>query len=117
MPTAVTISIVGSFGNVAFLPNPIQAAVDDTIVWTNKDRTLHQIVLDDETMIGDIVPGASSAPMSLTRATVAYRCTIHPSMVGSINGPAATEPTPPPYEPPPMDDPYYGYRRPDFIAR
>lgn len=122
-PTALTITIVGSFGSGAYLPNPIQAALGDMIVWTNNDRTLHQIVLDDGTMVGDIAPGQSSAPISLTTATATYRCTIHPSMVGRITtGPAAelgppsaeplpTEPGAPPPATPPMEDPYYNYRR------
>jgi plastocyanin len=104
--TAVTISIVGSFGRSAFTPNPIQASVGDMIVWTNSDTTLHDIVLDGGTVIGNIAPGRSSVPMALATATATYHCRIHESMVGSINGAAAPEPPPPVYEPPPYYDPY-----------
>ena len=106
-PATVTINIVGSAGNLAFAPNPSQALMGDLIVWTNNDRSQHRIVLDDGTVIGDVAPGASTAPMPLTSATAAYHCIIHPSMVGSINGAAAPVP-PPDYGPPPDD--YYGYR-------
>ena len=106
VPVALTISIVGSFGNSAFTPNPIQASVGDMIVWTNSDQTLHRIVLDDGTVIGNVAPGESSVPMALMSATATYRCTIHPTMVGSVNGAAELDPPPSPYPPPP-DDYYY----------
>jgi plastocyanin len=104
-PTALTIDIVSSFGN-AFNPNPIQASVGDMLVWRNSDTTTHHIVLDDGFDVGEVRPGASSLPMSLKSSTAAfYYCTIHPSMVGSINGELPPEmPTdPPPYS-------YYRYR-------
>lgn len=105
VPVALTINIVGSFGNNAFTPNPLQASVGDMIVWTNSDQTMHRIVLDDGTVIGNVAPGGSSMPMPLISPTATYRCTIHPTMVGSINGAAAPEPPPLPYPPPPDD--YY----------
>jgi plastocyanin len=103
-PMQVIISIVGSFGGNAFMPNPIQANVGDMLVWTNNDSRLHHIVLDDGSDLGDVAPGQSSAPMVLTTPSANFHCTIHPSMVGSING----NMTPPVYAPPPPDD-YYGY--------
>lgn len=109
-PTPLTVSIVGSFGSGAFVPNPIQAAVGDVIVWKNDDRTLHNIVLNDGTIVGEIAPGQSTAPMPVTSATALYRCTIHSSMVGSITGAVVSEPGPAPApvpEPPPPDDYYY----------
>lgn len=93
-PNALTISIVGSFGTGAFSPNPIQAMVGDMIVWTNADRTLHHIVLDDGSVVGDVAPGASSAPMALKTSVTTYYCTIHPSMFGSINGSLDAPPDP-----------------------
>lgn len=111
-PVPLSISIVASFGSGAFTPNPIQAAVGATIVWTNKDSTLHNIVLDEGTVVGDVAPGRSSAPMALTTATASYHCTIHPSMVGSINGALAPAPPPVDQPPPPYEsDPYDPYDR------
>ena len=108
VPVALTISIVGSFGTNAFTPNPLQASVGDTIVWTNSDQARHRIVLDDGTVIGDVAPGESSAPLTLIGPAATYRCTIHPTMVGSINGAAAPEPpTSPSPSPPDDDDDYY----------
>jgi len=106
-PMQVIIKIVGSFGSSAFMPNPTMANTGDQIVFTNTDLVLHHIVLDDETDFGEVQPGQSSAPLPLTTPTASYHCTIHPTMVGSINGelPPAT---PDPYYPTPSDD-YYGY--------
>lgn len=103
-PMAVIINIVGSFGSNAFMPNPTMANMGDQIVFTNADAVLHHIVLDDGTDLGDVAPGQSSAPMPLMTPTATFHCTIHPSMVGSING---DMPAPDPYYPPPPDD--YGY--------
>jgi plastocyanin len=90
----VTVNIVTSAGNQAFSPNPVQATTGDTLVWKNTTLDLHRLVMDDgSAVIGDIAAGASGS-MQLKGAAGNYHCTIHPSMVGSING--ATAPTPPP---------------------
>ncbi|MGH9254235.1 MAG: cupredoxin domain-containing protein [Vicinamibacterales bacterium] len=103
-PAAVTINIVGTSGTGAFAPNPLQASIGTTVVWTNNDATVHRIVLDDGTNIGTIAPGQSSAPIAVNAAAVTYRCTLHPSMVGQIQDPAVATPAPMP-EPPPDDTP------------
>jgi plastocyanin len=105
-PMSVIINIVGSFGAAAFMPNPTLANMGDQIVFTNTDAVLHHIVLDDGTDLGDVAPGASSAPMPLMTPTATFHCTIHPSMVGGINV-DMTAPMPDPYYPP--SDDYYGY--------
>jgi len=112
-PVTTTINIVGTDGATAFLPNPIQAAMGNLLVWMNGDTRLHHIVLDDGTDIGDVLPGQATAPKALaTAAPTGFHCTIHPSMVGMINGelPApAPAPAPPPYSPPSPYDPYDPY--------
>ena len=110
-PVTTMINIVGTEGVTAFLPNPIQAAMGNLVVWMNGDSRLHHIVLEDGTDIGDVMPGQATAPVALkTAAPVGYRCTLHPSMVGMINGElAAPAPEPPPYYPPYNPDPYDPY--------
>ena len=83
-PIQLTISIVGSFGNVAFAPNPQQAAIGNMVVWANNDLVQHTIVLDDGTPVGTLAPGQSSTPIALITETTGYHCTLHPSMVGQI---------------------------------
>jgi plastocyanin len=105
-PVIVTVNIVGSFGTGAFAPNPLQASIGNTIVWTNGDVVGHTIVLDNGTLVGTVAPGQSSAPISLQSATT-YRCTIHPSMTGQIVDAAAPPPAPPDQSQPPMPGPSY----------
>jgi plastocyanin len=107
-PVTTTINIIGTDGASAFLPNPIQAAMGNLLVWMNGDTRLHHIVLDDGTDIGDVLPGQASAPKALaTAAPTGFHCTIHPSMVGSINGPLPAPMPEPPYYPPYEPEPYY----------
>src|SRR5262245_23299687 len=102
-PLQVLINIVGTIGSTAFMPNPTTANMGDQIVFTNTDIRMHHIVLDDGTDLGEVQPGQSSTPVALTTPTATYHCTIHPTMVGSIN---RELPAPPPAEPyyPPSDD-------------
>jgi plastocyanin len=109
-PSPVTISIVGTAGTQAFNPNPSAAAVGDMIVWVNNDRLLHHIVLDDGTDVGELAPGDASKAVPLATPTAGYHCTLHASMVGSINGQLA----PPMPEPQPEPDPY---TYPTYIVR
>ena len=102
-PSTVTVSIVSSVGNTAYKPNPVMANSGDTVVFRNNDATMHHIVLDDGSAdLGDVGPNATSRGVTLknTNAT-RFHCTIHSSMVGTIN-----EATAPPT--PPCPDPY-GY--------
>jgi plastocyanin len=108
-PMQVLINIVGSFGATAFMPNPTTANMGDEIVFTNTDLVMHHIVLDDGTDLGEVQPGQSSVPVALMTPTATYHCTIHPTMVGAINGdlpPADPGPADPYY--PPYDDGYGG---------
>jgi plastocyanin len=105
-PMQILINIVGTFGSNAFMPNPTMANMGDLIAFTNTDIRMHHIVLDDGTDLGEVQPGESSAPVALMTPTATYHCTIHPTMVGSINGDL---PPAEPYMPPPSDDYYGGY--------
>ena len=89
----VTVNIVGSAGNQAFSPNPVQVPSGAPVVFRNNTSDFHRIVMDSGSPIGDLAPGASSAQLQLG-AGGNFHCTNHPSMVGSING--LTAPTPPP---------------------
>lgn len=85
---AVTISIVGMSGPQAFSPNPASVPVGQTVRFVNNDSTTHHIVQDGGAFdVGNLAPGASSAPVTITSAgSIPYHCTIHPDMVGSITG-------------------------------
>jgi len=102
-PSTVTVSIVSSAGNTAYKPNPVMANSGDTVVFRNNDVTMHHIMLDDGSAdLGDVNPGATSKGVTLKNSNAArFHCTIHSTMVGTINE-ASAPPTPP------CPDPY-GY--------
>jgi plastocyanin len=97
------ISIVGSTGTGAFVPNPLAAAAGAMLVWKNDDAVPHRIMLSDGTDLGIIAPGQTSAPTAMSASTVSYHCTFHPTMTGIISDPSVTAPPPP--EPPPIYEP------------
>jgi plastocyanin len=88
----VTVTIVGSSGNKAYSPNPAQVNMGDTVAFKNADSAMHHVVMDDGSAdLGNIAPG-STGSMTLKTAGGNYHCTIHTSMVGSINGKDAPDP-------------------------
>lgn len=94
-----TISVLGERGAQSFNPNPASLAQGDMVVWRNTDGEVHHIVFDDGSLdTGDIAPGASSTAIRIPVEGASYHCTIHPTMVGSINRATGT--------PPPCSGPY-----------
>lgn len=64
---------------------PDSVAVGTTLTITNNDSVPHTFTAEDGSFdTGSIAPGASAQVTLDTAGTVAYRCTIHPSMTGSI---------------------------------
>ena len=88
---SVTVNIVGSAGSGAFSPNPVQVPSGGSIQWRNSTSESHVLVMSDGTAIGTLAPGATLTSTSIAGGN--YRCTTHPTMVGSING--STVPSPP----------------------
>jgi plastocyanin len=88
-----TVTITGNRGDQSFSPNPAMCATGQTVVWKNADSITHRIVIQDLGIdTGDLAPGASSQPASLANVSKNYRCSLHPSMVGSLNS-ATTDPS------------------------
>ena len=82
----VTVSVVAINGAQSFSPNPATLPTGQRIVWHNIDSVTHRVVLNDGSFdSGNLAPGASSAPMTITSTGAAYHCSIHPEMVGSVN--------------------------------
>jgi plastocyanin len=89
----VTISIVGMNGAQSFSPNPASVPVGQSVRWVNNDSVhTHRIVQDSGAFdTGNLAPGATSSAVTInTAAAMPYHCSIHPSMVGSINGTGST---------------------------
>lgn len=87
----VTISIVGMNGSQSFSPNPASVPAGQTVAFRNNDSTTHHIVQDQGAFdTGNLAPGATSAAITISNSSaLPYHCSIHPSMVGTINGSAA----------------------------
>jgi hypothetical protein len=65
------------------------------VVFKNNDVVAHRVILDDSTMsTAEIAPGATSQALPLGAVNKSYHCSLHPSMVGSLN--TAETPEPPP---------------------
>ena len=91
---ATTINIQGDRGTQSFSPNPGTVIEGNMVVWQNMDSQTHHIVLNDGSLdTGDIAPGKSSPALRLAVNGARYHCTIHPTMVGSINS-SGGEPPP-----------------------
>src|SRR5688572_26273905 len=88
----VAINIVGSNGNSAYTPNPAAVAAGSSVLLTNYSSETHHIVMDDGSLdFGEIAAGRSSE-RELRSGGGTYHCTIHRTMVGSINGQLPPEP-------------------------
>ena len=91
----VTITITGVKGAQSFSPNPATCPAGQMVVFKNADVVTHRVVLDDRSVdTGDIAPGASSPPQPLGAVSKSYHCSLHPSMVGSLNNASTPEPPP-----------------------
>ena len=89
-----TVTISGQKGDQSFSPNPAMCMTGQSVVWKNNDNTTHRIVIPELGVdTGNIAPGASSPPVSLANVSKAYHCSLHPSMVGTLND-ASTDPAP-----------------------
>lgn len=80
------IGITGENGANSFTPNPASVTQGQMMQFKNNDGTTHHIVANDGSFdTGNINAGASSNAIMLSTNGTNYHCTIHPTMVGSIN--------------------------------
>ena len=86
----VTVDVVSENGAQSFSPNPAALPAGQMVIWHNIDGVTHRVVLNNGSLdTGDLRPGASSQAMSINGGG-GYHCSIHPSMVGTIQ-PATTD--------------------------
>ena len=92
--TTITANIVGSVGTGAYAPNPVTAGAGTTVVFKNSDSELHHIVLDNGSAdLGDLAPGSTSRALAIANTNeLRFHCTVHASMVGTINGAVLPDP-------------------------
>ena len=82
----VTITIVANNLDMSYSPNPATAKVGQTVAWHNTAGTTHTATANGGGFdTGNIANGATSAPITMTTAgTFGYKCSLHPSMVGTL---------------------------------
>ena len=92
--STVTVNIVTSHGSQAYTPNPAHVSTGSLVLMKNYTTDAHHVVMDDGSAdFGEIAPGGSRM-LRLTTAGGGYHCTIHQTMVGSINAPILEGPRP-----------------------
>jgi plastocyanin len=80
----VTITINGMQGAQSYSPNPGAVKVGQTVAWKNADSISHTAT-GSGFDTGAIGSGQTSAPITFSTAgNVAYHCSFHPSMVGTL---------------------------------
>jgi plastocyanin len=81
-PAGTSVAIEG----FAFAPQAIKAEVGQKITWTNDDAAPHTVTAKagGELDSGTLAQGASFSFTPSEAGTISYLCTIHPSMVGTI---------------------------------
>jgi plastocyanin len=71
--------------DIAFDPRAVTARVGQTITWVNDDDVLHDAVAKDGTFESSLFGKGKSFSWTPTRAgTIAYVCTVHPGMTGTV---------------------------------
>jgi plastocyanin len=81
----VTITVNSMNGAQSFSLDPGPVKVGQTVAWRNADSTTHTAT-GSSFDTGSIPPGATSAPITFSTAgNLAYHCSIHPSMVGTLS--------------------------------
>ena len=83
---AEKVVFTGNKGEQSFSPNPAMCPAGQTVVWKNADSITHRIVIQDLGIdTGNLAPGAPSQPVALADVSKNYHCSLHPSMIGSLN--------------------------------
>jgi plastocyanin len=70
----------------AFHPDTIKVSAGQKVTWTNDDGTSHTVTADDGSFDSGSVAGGKSFTFTFAEArTFKYHCSIHSSMVGTVN--------------------------------
>lgn len=85
-PPDVTITILGSDTVKSFLPNPALVKAGQTVAWVNTDAITHTATSDTGAFdTSAIAPGTTSVAIAFpTPGTYFYHCSIHTTMVGTV---------------------------------
>lgn len=68
-----------------FMPERLEVAAGDTIVWTNKDFLPHTVTAAAAKIeSGEIVQGRSWKLVARKKGEIRYICRLHPAMTGVL---------------------------------
>ncbi len=81
-PAAVTVALSG----IAFVPAQVTVHVGQSVTWTDEDTVTHDVrSTSGEVIRSPLLHRGATFSFTPTRAgTIAYVCTIHPGMAGTI---------------------------------
>jgi plastocyanin len=83
---AMAATVPVSINDYTFSPATITVHPGDTVTWSNGDSVPHTATARDGTFdTGTIDPGASGSVTFKKPGQYAYRCAIHPDMVGEVD--------------------------------
>jgi len=84
----VLITIAG----MSFSPGTMAVKAGQTVAWKNNDGMAHTATQDQGVFdTGSIPPGGTSKPITISDTSkLTYHCSVHPGMVGALNGTAGT---------------------------
>ena len=71
---------------MAFTPSVITVSAGTTITWTNNDGVVHNVTSNTPGLFssGSLSPNGTFSHLFSTPGTFSYKCTLHPSMTGSV---------------------------------
>ena len=74
-----------SIANMSFIASATTVTKGTTVTWTNNDNMAHTVTADDNSFnSGNLNKGATFSHTFNSIGTVAYHCSIHPNMTGSV---------------------------------
>ena len=88
---SATADVVITIAGMSFSPNTVAVQPGQTVAWKNTDGIAHTATADGGTFdTGAIASGATSQPIMISSSgALTYHCSIHPTMVGALNGTAS----------------------------
>jgi len=86
-PPDVIVTVVADAASMSYSPDPVIISAGQRIAWRNGDTMLHTAtgISQNGFDTREIAPGATSNAVAFTATgDFAYRCNIHPTMVGTV---------------------------------
>ena len=88
---SATADVVITIAGMSFSPSTIAVQAGQTVAWKNTDTITHTATADGGSFdTGAIPAGGTSRPIMISSAgALQYHCSVHPSMIASLNGTAS----------------------------